>query len=285
MLPGLRSEPLGSVAASAASVVLRAGQIDVTFDLAKQPGGKASIGIVMKRFGWMGAGEAYPDRHFPELSILVDGSPAQIDDKVSAYFGSTDITKDLKAAGLDPFTIVDTPPILDVPSAGSPSLDRLQKIGAVVRDPDVSDHPLTAAWDAQRRVMVALPGGASGTTLTLHYKARPSGGYVELDKPGSARGLTRYCLDATALSAPLGRGAAIVPIAEYDIAAGIDDKPPQALTVELGEPGTNQQPQALAAFCGADGKPVIVRGSDAAKASARSDAKGVVHILSVKAIA
>src|ERR1035437_140738 len=93
MLPGLGSEPAGSVTVSPASLVLRSGQVEVTLTVSVPRGLGGSVSIQMPRFGWLGDGETYPDRQFPELQIVAGGVPATMESSFAAFVGSADVSE------------------------------------------------------------------------------------------------------------------------------------------------------------------------------------------------
>jgi hypothetical protein len=59
--------------------------------------------------------------------------------------------------------------------------------------------------------------------------------------------------------------------------------PPASCSALAGAPSKDEQPRSLVAFCGADGKGVTGQGATV-KAPARTDPKGVIHILSISAV-
>jgi hypothetical protein len=283
MLPGLRATPRGGVVAATAAVVLHAGTVDVTISGAVSGTQPPSLAIDMPRFDWQGEAEPYPDRHFPELAVAVDGAPAKIKGRFAAYFGTVDITDIVEKAGLDPFVIADTPPLVSPGPDGAAAFDRLKELGAVVKSgPELVGSHFLAWWQAERHVQIDLPRNPA-LTLTLSYRARPGYRLLQLNDGTANARLRPYCLDGRTLAALLGHRSD-AGIIEYAVVAGIDGTPPKTLTVEIGEPGPSEGPRALAAFCGTDGKSVVVNGAGSASSPARADSKGVVYILSVPAV-
>ena len=280
MLPGLHSEPAGSVTATAASLILRARNIEVTLAVTVQSGQGASVTIETPRFGWLGEAEPYPDRQFPELGILVGGVPATLEYHFTASVGTTDVTQEIRAAGVDPFVISDSPPFV-MPGAGAASaFARLESLGAVEK----SDDSYLAKWTAQREIKVAL-GPGSSENLALTYKARPGYALRQFDEVSAPTHLAGYCLAVPKLRQLLGYPAAThtFVVWDYAIPVGIDDRPLTTVAVEIGAPSKDEQPRSLVAFCGADGKGVTGQGATV-KAPARTDPKGVIHILSISAV-
>jgi hypothetical protein len=275
MLPGLRSEPAGSVAVSAASLRLQAGRIEATLEVTVRRGQASSVVIRTPRFGWLGEAEPYPDRQFPELQILVGGAPARTESTFAAFAGSADVTAAIRAAGFDPFAIADTPPFVTPGAGDAPAVGTLERLGAV----EQSDGNYIAKWTAQRKVKVAL--SPSSHTLTLKYMARPGFALLRFDQMSSSAYLAKYCLSAHDLVRALGPAAAtrMFVVSDYAIPLSIDDRSPPSLSVAVYGPGKEEAQEYLIAFCGADGKAVIGQAADI-KALARPDAKGVIRIWS-----
>jgi len=276
MLPGLRSDPAGSVTASAASLVLRAGQIQVTLTVSVQPGQGGSVTIEMPRFGWLGESEPYPARQFPELQVLDGGTPAKIEDSFAVFVGSADVTKAIRDAGVDPFAIADTPPFVTPGPGGKPALEMLEHLGAVRK----AGGDYLAKWTARRKVKVALRPGPG--TLTLIYKARPGYALLGFDQIAKPAYLARYCLSSYDLVSVFGRPAAagMFVVSDSAIPVSIDGRRLSSVAVAL-EPHGEDEHRSLIAFCGADGKAVIGRAAPI-KANARTDAKGTVSLLSIR---
>ena len=198
MLPGLRSSPAGSVMASSSRLVLKNGQVELSLSVTAR-GPSAYLLIQMPRFGWLGEAETYPERQFPELKILVDGAAVAIEDTFNTFVGSTDITDQIRKAGLDPFAITDTPPF--VGSKGGASLEALARLGAV----ENYQGRYLAKWTAARKVKVQLRAGSHSLTLT--YKSRPALDLLRFDQISKPAFLAKYCLTTSDLTGALGRVA------------------------------------------------------------------------------
>lgn len=58
--------------------------------------------IYAKTFSWGGVGSEYPDRHFPEISMTINGKEVSRKKHVRALFDGVDITNALIRAGINP---------------------------------------------------------------------------------------------------------------------------------------------------------------------------------------
>jgi hypothetical protein len=273
MLPGLRSDPQGSVTASSASLALRDGQIELTWQVIARLAEGGAVTIQMPQFGWLGESEPYPDRHFPELKVLTDGAPAAMESSFSAFVGATDVTKAIREAGVDPFLISDTPPFV---KADEPAIEKLERLGAIRK----SGGDYLAKWVAQRKVTVRLKRGSH--TLTVIYKARPSYALLSSNQIANRRYLAPYCVSATDVQAALGPPSAssMLRASIYSVPVAVDDRPLGSVDVAVDLPYAEGLRRSLIAFCRADGSSAL--GHQAvSKAPARPDARNVVHILSV----
>jgi hypothetical protein len=99
----------------------------------------------------MGESEPYPDRQFPELQILLDGTQAPMENAVAAFVGSADVREAIHEAPVDPFIVSDTPPVVSL--APGAALERLERLGAVKK----LGGDYLANWTAQRSVRVLVP--------------------------------------------------------------------------------------------------------------------------------
>jgi hypothetical protein len=276
-LPTMRSDPPGRVAVTDASADLRDGKLTLRLMLRVSDGPLVRLMLDGPRFGWMGESEPYPDRQFPELQVTLDDAPARMEDGFAAWVGNRDVTGLLRDAHVDPFAIAATPPFVTVnPQAAAP----LVAAGAVEK----SDGDYLAKWTAERRLVIALGGGGEHR-LTVRYAARPGYALRSFASLGAAGTLGPVCLTAQALAPrlgnpPAGRSFVLWPDA---VPLGIDGKPPVRAALTVGPAAPPEQPRLLTAFCGADGKPVIAATEQTA--AARTDAKGVLHIMTISAMA
>ena len=276
MLPGLRSDPPRSVTVSSVSLIVRDGRVEAKLAVDVPPAG-SWVTIQMPRFGWLGESEPYPDRHFPELKILNGKEPTIVESSFVAFMGSTDVTKAVLAAGVDPFAIANTPPFVTPGPGSTDAFEMLQRLGAV----ELSGAEYIARWTAQRAVKVRLTPGS--TTLALVYRARPAYSLRRFDQISRPAFLESSCLSVEAFVSALGPAPAgrLFAIREYAISVSIDDKPPHSLSIAVDAPEKKDAQRSLLAFCGADKKAVTGREA-IAKVAARTDAKGVAHIFSIE---
>ena len=72
-LPGLKADEGSNVSARSCSVTLVGDKATVELELAATSEQPALL-IDGPLFGWLGGSEAYPDRHFPELEVDIDGT-------------------------------------------------------------------------------------------------------------------------------------------------------------------------------------------------------------------
>lgn len=271
MLPAPRAEPPASVSVRAAHVRLDAGRIVVDRTLAVEGEG-ARLAIDTPRFGWLGEGETYPDRQFPELAISLDGHQAKIDDGFRAFANGADISALLREAGLDPFVIAKTPPLLPKGSATG----QLARMGAV----GPSEDGTLARWTAERSIRMALPA-ASASLLTLTYLGRPAYGLVDAAHTDRL-GLPQVCMDQRQFRDAIGPSLASHPyvFARYEIPVAIGASLPRVVTLGVGAADAQEHKRVLVAFCANTGMPTMLRGARDGLA-ARPGASGVLTILSV----
>ena len=273
VLPGLRSNPRGRIESKATSLYVHGGNVSVTLKLSA--GKDAALALRTPRFGWIGDADPYPDRHFPELKILLDGKPAAFESRVRAFVGRADVTAVIRGAGLDPLVVADSPPFVVPKEPGQ--IASLEKLGVIHK----SDDGYLADWEVERDVNVEV-AAAPRRTLTLAYKARPTYGLFSRKHIQAPALRARYCLSRAAIGARLGRqpSSAGFPTNLYAIPATIDGHASKAVEVEAVPLDPNGGLPALVAFCGADGRGVVGGGAGV-KGLARTDGKGVVHILAV----
>jgi len=279
MLPGLRSSPAGSVKSSGARVALSGNKVTLSLGVAAERPEGGSITLTMERFGWLGEGETYPDRQFPELKVTLGGEPGKLAESFRAFAGSVEITDDLKRAGMDPFAIADTPPFVAMKQPNADLAAKLEREGAIEK----YGADYIAKWTAQREIALKVPHGANELTLT--YNARPGYKLASLGEIVRGSALAPYCTSAAelqkALKFPSDRQR--FAVFTYSIPVAIDDQRPTSLSVAANVSKAGE-PAPSIVFCGADGKAVI--GSDApAQGSARADSAGILHILSIWRVA
>lgn len=277
MLPGMQSSPSGSIRVMAARVVLRADTIAVSVTTDVTPGDLGRIVIHGPRFGWLGEAEPYPERQFPELQAAVDGTPVAVTSHFSAFVGSTDISALLRDARLDPFVIAQTPPFVSVVAGHEIAFNQLAALGGIQK----SDDGNLAQWEAARDIEVTLGGGGQHL-LALTYTARPAYALIPFRQLATKLPLASYCLSTAMLAQVLGRSAAdrSFEVRQYAVPVGVDNKPVAKVRVSVTASGKPKARPALIAFCGSDGRAVMGRTSDVS--AARTDSRGVIHILAIR---
>jgi hypothetical protein len=275
MLSGLHAIPAGSVRVASSSITIRQGTIYLSVTTRAEDTA-AAITVEGPQFKWLGEQDPYPDRQFPELKINVDHVPVKLQDHSTASFRRKDITGELKEAGIDLFTVSQSPPVLFSTPQNLAVFNQLLAMGAIA--------PLggqdVAAWSARRDVSFSLGEGAH--LVTLQYTARPAINLLPPAQLPKALPLAAYCLsDATLRRAVVWAAkSGHVLAVQYSIPVGIDGETGGAVTVDLADPGGASLPAAEAFFCGPDGKPVTAA-NRAAHTPAKPDASGVVHILTL----
>src|ERR1700689_1708149 len=96
-LPGLESEPAGTVVPESCTVSVNAGSVKV--DLSASTAAEMPALLLSGAFfGWNGPSLPYPDRQFPELEIRIDGVPIKPEDRFEAFVGKTNITNLIRSA-------------------------------------------------------------------------------------------------------------------------------------------------------------------------------------------
>ncbi len=277
MLPGWRAGPPGPVAVAAAAVLLKGDQATVALTVAGRRPGPTRLTLTTPRFGWLGEGEPYPDRQFPELAVTLDGRPLQMKDSFKAFAGPADVTALLYADRLDPFAVALTPPYLEPRDPPEQALAELEQAGAVRR----TDGKVLAAWSVERTVAVTVPAGSEAVLATA-WRARPAFDYLPAVGARPRPGLSLYCLDAPGLARALGRpvtpGALVAR--EYAFAVGIDGRAPPTASLDVTGKAQDEGARLLVAACDPDGRPVI--GKDGlTDVRVRPGADGSVHVLAV----
>ena len=268
-LPGLVSEPKGSVRATAAEVDLSGDSVVLRLKL-RVPGAGSDLTMRGPLFTWLGEAETYPDRHFPELQAQLNGEALPPSRAFTAWAGERDLTADVAALGLDPFVIATTPPMLDpAPSADSPPFKRLLAQGAV----QVTDGQLWARWQARRLWHFKLQPSPAGDPLDfqLSFTARPGLALVPANALGRALPWASYCVSPAQVRdrlAALGQPAGSVVARSYAIAVGVDGQVPGSVMARISDPRT--------IFCGADGRPAF---GGPAPTPVRVDRAGFLRIL------
>ena len=268
--PGaFRAEPAGAVFGLAAQVSLDGEWIEVVTELrASAPG--ALLRLVLPRFGWLGAGETYPDRHFPELVVTLDGQAVAPTDNYTVRAGGKDVTALVRAAGLDPYAVAETPPFVQAGQNRQPALDALLAARAVTRAPE----GLLAGWTVQRQIGLALPAGRH--RVSLRYKARPSLALAGTPlRPGAVR-WAEYCLTPAAGAGlrPRGSTGGAVLVRTTAVPVAVSGAPPSRIGLTVSD----RRDGSLSVMCSADGRAVVNPGAGQAM---KAGPDGAVHVLTI----
>lgn len=267
---------LGAAAPPALSItqatVRVSGQL-VTVSLTPKSPFRSQTSLVLTgaAFGWLGEAEPYPDRHFPEMRFSSDEQTIAPNESFAAFVGTTDVSALLREAGVSPWLIADTPPLVSPDDIKPETLAKLIHAGVLAKTGD----GYLARWRAQRTLSITL---ASGRAIAITYRLRPA--YAMLHKQAlSAPALRkRYCISTQQLRTLL-REWATTPqyvVKQYDIPVSVNQRPPRSVRLSFEpEPGV-----AFVATCATHGAGVSgVEGlSDIA---AKPDQRGLLRILTI----
>ncbi len=238
-----------------------------------------------ERVRWMGEGETYPDRQFPELKWLVDGAPMRASDRTEAFIRDRDVSSLLATAGLDPWVITGTPPFVDEPASANAPASRawaeLVRDGAIERQADGD----WARWTAQRSIDIPLPARREHR-IQLSYDTRPAFELITVAQLEAAPIRARYCLSSEGIAKLRERAGNDLAIAAERLAipTGLDGAPPRKLTVTGTRAPAPEAAASLPAsmqretvyFWCAQGHGVAMKDT---LGDVDIDARGVIHIL------
>ncbi len=255
-LPGLVSDEGSNVAADSCSVTLSGenARVELSIHAATQ----AALLIEGPLFGWQDESAAYPDRHFPELEIRIDGASVAPEDRFEAFMGKFDITNAIREAGMDPWSIAHTPPITPV-RPDSRALKALERMHAVQR----SEEGYLAKWTARRVLRIPLVDSAN-QRIELRYLARPAASQLPSDSLFTGEREAAYCVSPAHAGAMLHIGSSprLVHVAEYSIATGIDGRPaPKVMLTKSTDAGSAAASRVFTFACGPHGKPIALAGN------------------------
>jgi hypothetical protein len=254
-LPGLESDPPNTVLPEDCAVSLVAGHVSVDLAVSTAADSPALL-LEGAFFGWGGAGVAYPDRHFPELTIHADDAPGPPQDNFEAFMGGRNITLMLKMAGIDPWAITRTPPLTAAHADHPQMLKGLSNIGAIEKSGD--DY--LAKWQARRIIRIPLKVVAQ-QRLQLDYSARPATAVMTVSQLDTTARERSECLTPDSLRRlPHTAGGPAWLATEYVIPTGIDGKPPKSVTLTVTPGAGPTTPAHTYLFvCGPHGKPIAKR--------------------------
>jgi hypothetical protein len=279
-MPGLESDPTGTVVAEVCTVSVMAGKVKV--DLPASTAEKMpALLLTGTFFGWSGPSDPYPNRHFPELEIRVDGAPIEPQDRFEAFMGQTNITNLIKMAEMDPWAISRTPPMTSAYAGNVQVLNALRNVGAIAQSGD--DY--LAKWTARRLLRIPLTTAPS-QQVELEYAARPVISILTADQIDTTSREKSYCISPKQLR-PLTRSGSDptwLTADEFSIPTGIDGKSPRSVILNMAlNPAAADSPGYIF-FCGPHGKP-IAKKTSVARERIETDDQAIVHVLSVTAAA
>jgi hypothetical protein len=261
-LPGLVSDEGSIVAPQSCRVTLSGEHVSVDLSIhADSP--QAALLIEGPLFGSQDENKPYPDRHFPELEIHIDGAAVAPEDRFSAFMGKTDITGAIRDAGMNPWAIALDPPVTPV-RPESRVLKALERLRAVQRAGD----EYLAKWTARRLLRIPLQDSAN-QRIELRYLARPASSELQSDQLLTSERQAVYCVSPARANAMLHTGSSprLVHVTEYSIATGIDGRPaPSVMLTKSTAAGSAAAGSAAASrvftfACGPHGKPIAVTGN------------------------
>ncbi len=280
-LPGLESDPPESVTPRSAVVTLRGDHVTLYLEVSASADATALL-LNGPRFGWLGAGERYPDRQFPELNIHLNGAAIAPHDRFEARVGANDVTNLVRAADMDPWTITRNPPVTTAHARNPQVLTLLRNSGAIAQAGVGDDGTLYRAKWVARRLLAIPVAPAANATLQLDYDARPSITAPSADDHMMNSFERLYCVsgqELRRLQASWDKSS--VAINEYDIATGIDDSVPDAVTLSwTASPAGSKTPMSMAFWCGPGGKSVSKRARGERQPVA-VDSSGRLHVLTI----
>jgi len=276
--PVLEPGSSGSVAVSTANLTLGGDNNNeaVHLDL-ELTGTTSSLSLHFPPFSWPGEGVTYPDRHFPELRVTLNGAPTEVASRTVAMFGGADITAEVNAAGFDPFVIA-SQPIVEPQRGAEAAFTQLQKRGAIEAS---EGGAYLANWTAGRDVTISFGQGAV-QRLGLNYNARPA--FHTMSELDADLSLDDYCITRDGLISALGKPTSknIFYVTEnYAIPVGVSGAPRELHVTLAPWVGDPDFPQLLRVFCSADRKPVIA-GRSGISHDAAAGADGIVQVLMIR---
>jgi hypothetical protein len=255
-LPGLESDPAGTVVPQSCAVSVTDGQISVSLRVATAEPAPALL-LNTPFFGWI-ATDPYPDRQFPELKILVDGVPITPEDRFEAFAHNFNITNLLGLAEMDPWAITHSPPLTAAHPQQPQVLKGLRNVGAIE---NAGDQYL-AKWTARRLIRIPLKSVPS-EQVELDYTARPATSVMTADQLDTTGREKSYCISPRSLQQVYraGANATALAINEFTIATGVDGKPPASVLLTMSSGGArDSKSQDYLFLCGPHGKPIAKRG-------------------------
>jgi hypothetical protein len=274
-LPGLTSDEETAAAVQSCAVTLSGRDVRVEFDL-HTTGNPGALLIEGPSFSSLGDSDAYPDRHFPELEIRIDGASVDPEDRYQVFMGKTDITAAIRLDGMDPWAIARNPPVIAAkPEARS--WKALEKMHAV--QPSGEDY--LANWTARRLLRIPLHTSAN-QRIELRYRARPAFMHLASDQLLAGGREAAYCLSPKQLNTLLHAAGNPRPLelVEYSFASGIDGHPAATATLAATAQAGPAEKRVFHFACGPRSKPIAVAGN-LKRQPVQTDPSGNVRLLEV----
>ena len=276
MFPKLRSGPENTLVVKESNVILKGNNVNVSLLVDSWlPNQDSTLLIDGYLFSWLGEAEPYPDRHFPELKIFVNGELAVFDDRFEAYLGAKNITDAIISANIDPWSITETPPFIsNNQQQYTPELEELINLGAVEK----LDGNYIAKWTAQRFLTLHL--NSTNKKIDLSYIARPAFSLLPINKINH---LSDYCLKKSNLNKFFGHlleTKSYFVIKEYKFPMGIDSTSQKKILISVDLISNKQDKLLFIATCGSDGLPIITSDS-IDKRRVKADKQGILNVLTI----
>lgn len=275
-LPGLESDPPDTVLPQSCTVNIVADRITVEMSVRTDAEMPALL-ITGPLFGWTDASDPYPDRHFPELGIRINGTPATPNDRFEAFAGKNNVTNLIRTAQMDPWAVARTPPHTSAHAQNPQALNVLKNAGAI----EPAGDDFVAKWKVRRVLRIPL-NAVPEQSVELHYLARPARSWLNFDQIVTPARELEYCVSSKLLRGLLrpGRGTQSLGVTEYRIATGIDEHSPSTVMLSLSEEEGAHPPRAAFFLCGPRHKS-IAKTHAVTRQPAQSDEHGILHVLSV----
>jgi hypothetical protein len=270
-LPGLESDPPGTVVPKSCAVSVTAGNVTVDLSL-RSDHEMPKLLLNGYLFGWTGETDPYPDRHFPELEIRIDDVPATLNDRFEAFAGKNNVTNPIRAAQMDPWAITRTPPYTQAHPTNPQVLNVLRNAGAI----EIVDDHYLAKWKARRVLLIPL-NPVPNQQVELRYSARPARSSLTVEQIATPQRENEYCLSSKELRGALHAGPAprMLSVTEYTIPTAIDENSPSTVTLTMSA----GDPRARIFVCGPHRKSVAK--TDLKRQPVLVDEHGILQVLSV----
>ena len=137
-------------------------------------------------FAWQGVAADYPDLHFPELKVKLNGRMVPHRDRATALFEGDDVTAELQKAKLDPLQVALTEEaVIDATALKGKSVRRLFST-----DMNAA-HPLWQVMYSQSWRPILLANGPFSIQVT--YNLRPAKSEVNTNSPMFTSAVMAHC--------------------------------------------------------------------------------------------